>query len=177
MLDPSLQKQIFDAPVAEKQRMAEEMYEKYAADILRDAALRADVESLKKYGQQLGSHMAAAGMGKLCIRCGAGQGGGCCSLYMANETDAIQMLMNMLTGIRIREVNNDGKECCYLGKDGCLFLFKPMFCLNYNCRQIFDALSSEEICELEHLTGQLLTRQYEVEKRILDLICRAQKKS
>jgi hypothetical protein len=162
--------QLFYAPVAEKQRLAEELHQEYGADFLRHDDLRAGLELLQKYASLLNRYMAEAGMGKLCVRCAAGSGGGCCSLYMADETDAVQLLMNMLAGVTVRQGKNDSGECCYLGEKGCRFTFKPMFCLNYNCRNILAASSPENIRELERLTGQLLGGQYEVEKKLLNLI-------
>jgi len=162
-------RQLFFAPAAEKLRLAEELHQTYGADFLRHDDLRADLELLEKYASLLNSHMAKAGMGELCVRCAAGCGG-CCSLYMAGETDAVQLLLNMLAGVTVRQGRSDSGECCYLGEKGCLFTFKPMFCLNYNCRNILDALPPENIRELEQLTGQLLSRQYEVEKKLLNLI-------
>lgn len=162
--------QLFYAPVAEKLRLAEELHQQYGADFLRHDDLRAGLEQLQKYAALLNRHMAEAGMGELCVRCAAGSGGGCCSLYMAGETDAVQLLMNMLTGVTVRQVRGDSGECCYLGEKGCMFTFKPMFCLNYNCRNILAAASPENTRELEQLTGQLLGKQYEVEKKLLNLI-------
>ncbi|MCL7488948.1 MAG: hypothetical protein M8357_12340 [Desulfobulbaceae bacterium] len=162
--------QLFYAPAADKLRLAEELLQTYGAEFLRCDDLRADLELLEKYASVLNSHMAKAGMGELCVRCSAGSGGGCCSLYMAGETDAVQLLMNMLAGVTVRQGRSDSGECCYLGEKGCLFIFKPMFCLNYNCRNILEALPPENTRKLEQLTGQLLGRQYEVEKKLLNLI-------
>lgn len=162
--------QLFYAPVAEKQRLAEELHQTYGADFLRHDDLRTDLELLEKYASLLNSHMAEAGMGKLCVRCAADNGGGCCSLFMAGETDTVQLLMNMLAGLTVSQGKRDSGECCYLGEKGCLFIFKPMFCLNYNCRNIHNAASPENTRKLEQLTGQLLGAQYEVEKKLLTLI-------
>ena len=162
--------QLFDGPVKSRQHLAEELYQKHGAFLLLDEGLRADIELMKEYAHLLSAHMTKIGMGESCSRCAAGTGGGCCSLYMAGETDAIQMLMNMLAGITVLQVRNDGVECSYLGGAGCLFTFKPMFCLNYNCKSIRESVSPENARKLERLTGQLLGKQYQVEQRLLALI-------
>lgn len=164
--------QLFTVPVADKQHFAEALHQKYGADFLGQDDLRADLELLQNFAQLVNRHMAKLELGKMCVRCAAGSGGGCCSLFMAGETDAVQMLMNMLVGVPVSQVRDDGRECCYLGEKGCLFTFKPIFCLNYNCKSIRDGVSSENVTELERLTGQLLGKQYEVEKKLLELISR-----
>lgn len=162
--------QIYNAPVAAKQLLAEKLHHMYGAEFLLHDNLQADLELLQNYALLLNNLMANIGMGKLCVCCAAGEGGGCCSLYMAGETDAVQMLMNMLVGVTNEQGKINGEECSYLGEKGCLFTFKPMFCLNYNCRNILDTVSPENARELEQLTGQLLGWQYEVEKKLLALI-------
>lgn len=163
-------KNIFYAPVAQKQFLAEELHQKYTAAFLQNKDLCADLELLNECSLLLNDFMVEVEMGKLCVRCASGKGGGCCSLYMADETDVVQMLMNMLSGVTVKQVQNNTGECCYLGEHGCLFIFKPMFCLNYNCRNILNSLSSQELRQLEQLAGKLLCKQYEVEKRLLGLM-------
>ena len=56
------------------------------------------------------------------------------------------------------------------GERGCIFTYKPMFCLNYNCKKIHDAASVGDLARLEKLTGQLLGKQHEAEQRLLEII-------
>jgi hypothetical protein len=165
-----LRQQGFFGSVDEKQRCAEEMYWQYGSSLLVDKELLADFDILKKDAQHLNAHMEAMCMGELCVRCAQSEKGGCCSLFMAGETDAIQLLMNLLIGIDVKQLRSDGVECCFLGENGCLFLIKPIFCLNYNCKKIHDAASANDIQKLENLTGRLLRKQYEIEKKLLELI-------
>jgi len=67
-------------------------------------------------------------------------------------------------------VQSSGEECLFLGKKGCIFLFKPMFCLNYNCKHIYDTGTPADLQELEKLTGKLLGKQYQLEQHILNLL-------
>jgi hypothetical protein len=162
--------QIFAGSVEVKQYIAERLYQKYAAEILGRDDLRSDLELLLKYARLVQCHMTTLGMAKLCVRCAARLEGGCCSFFMTGETDAIQMLMNMLVGVPVRQVKTDGEECSYLEEKGCLFTFKPIFCLNYICKNIRDSVFPEGIRKLEQLTGQLLSQQYEVEKNFLSFL-------
>lgn len=167
-IDKELLQHCFYGSVDEKQQCAEDIYRQYNSSLLSDKELLVDFDVLKNDAQLLNAHMEAMGMGELCVRCAQNVGGGCCSLYMAGETDAIQLLMNLLAGGDVEQLRNDGVECCFLGENGCLFLIKPMFCLNYNCTNIHDAASADDINTLEKLTRQLLSKQSEIETKLLD---------
>lgn len=168
--DRTLLQRLYNGPVAARQRLAEELYQEHGRAILADQGLRADIEQLQEFANLLNRHMAGIGMDAICSRCAAGPGGGCCSLYMAGETDSIQMLINMLAGVTVHPLNNNAIDCSYLGENGCLFKFKPMFCLNYNCEKILAAVPSAMARKLERFTGQVLAKQYEVEQKLLRFI-------
>ena len=163
-----LLQQCFYGSVDEKQQCAKGIYRQYGPCLLLATDLLTDFDILKKSAELLNTHMREMSMGEICVRCARKEDGGCCSLYMAGETDAIQLLMNLLVGGSVEQVRGDDVACCLLARNGCLFLIKPMFCLNYNCTKIHDAASTQNINTLEDLTGQLLCKQYEVEKKLLD---------
>ena len=89
---------------------------------------------------------------------------------MADENDGYQLMMNWLVGCDLSFVRDDNYECHFLGPTGCTLLFKPFFCLNYNCKALIDSLADVEAAELAKTTGALLRQQYEVEK-LLHQIC------
>jgi hypothetical protein len=134
-------------------------------DTFRDAFQR-----LQKYANELNRHMSEMDLGSLCSSCAAKPTGGCCSLYMSGETDAVQMSLNILAGLDVRVSCKNGRDCVFLGDSGCIFLFKPMFCLNYNCSHIHKVGRLEDVKQLEQYTGQLLSQQYELEQHILKLL-------
>lgn len=158
---------LYYGPVSAKQRLAEELHARHRAMLLMDIRLNIFLDELKEGADQLKSQMTRMGMGEFCGQCAAEVGGGCCSLYMADEVDGIQMLINLLIGGQVGQVRNDGVECCFLSEEGCIFICKPMFCLNYNCKRIHDTASVADLNRLEELTGQLLGKQHEVEQHIL----------
>ncbi|TKB05933.1 hypothetical protein [Desulforhopalus sp. IMCC35007] len=83
---------------------------------------------------------------------------------MAGETDSLQILINLMAGVNVIPVNHNPAECCYLDTAaGCIFTFKPMFCLNYNCQSIKGQLKRAGEQQLEKLTAMLLGSQYELE--------------
>lgn len=108
------------------------------------------------------------GMPAACTVCAAtGINGGCCSLAMANETDTVLLLVNLLAGNEVSIQRTDGQECTFLGPAGCSLHFKPMFCLNYLCHRIRQLLPSAELVRLERLSGLLLQSQYQIEQLLL----------
>jgi hypothetical protein len=176
-IDKELLQRIFYSSVEEKQRCAEDIYRKYKFLLLSNKDLQKDFDILQKHTQLLNAHMGKMGMGELCSRCAENEGGGCCSHYMAGETDAIQLLMNLLVGVDVKQLRSDDVECCFLGENGCLFSIKPMFCLNYNCTRIHQAAASENIDTLGNLTGKLLGQQYEIEGKLLELLQKYEEKN
>lgn len=137
--------------------------------LMRDRFFTGAFADLRQAADTLARYMAAIGMGESCVACATNNPGGCCSREMAGETDALQMLMNMLAGMEIGVSDNHGEACCFLGEAGCIFIFKPMFCLNYNCHRIITRIGPSR-SELELLTGRLLGNQYEVEQILFDRI-------
>ena len=101
-----------------------------------DAGLQAELAALRKSCEQLNQQMEQMEMGALCTACAKRPNGGCCSAYMADNTDSIQILINLLLEKDIDQRLPEDNECCFLGPRGCLFMAKPIFCLNYNCTHI-----------------------------------------
>jgi len=119
--------------------------------------------------KELARTMAGLDLGALCAVCGTKAGGGCCSSFMAGENDVVQLLLNLLAGAPVAALREDD-ECCFLGKRGCLLLFKPMFCLNYNCQQIRQGAGPERMRRLDQATGKLLQQQYALEQLLLEVL-------
>lgn len=115
--------------------------------------------------------MADLDHGALCAVCGARDGGGCCSSFMSAENDAPQLLLNLLIGVPVAALREDA-ECCFLGNTGCLLLFKPMFCLNYNCQRIRQSAAPAQMQRLEQAVGCLLQQQYGLEQLLLVVLRR-----
>lgn len=165
-----LRQKLFFGTVDEKLEYAEELYQRFGKILLEDQPLCSELKLLDEYSQQVNSQMVAMRMGEQCSHCASLEGGGCCSNYMAGETDVLQILMNLLLGIETRKNSESQTECCYLQKNGCLFGIKPMFCLNYICTNIKQTATDEEMHTLQELTSKLLGKQYEVEKMLLNLV-------
>ena len=133
-----------------------------------DPYFQHDLAQLKEYAGAVNEQMRRMDLGPLCVECASQASGGCCSLYMSGEVDGVQVSLNRLAGLEVRVVREDGTNCVFLGSEGCIFLFKPMFCLNYLCNRIRVSATPENLTELEGLTGRLLGKQFELEQLILN---------
>ena len=151
-----------------KLEKASRLAEKYREQLLQQGEIQKQLEKTKVNVLSLDAHMTAMNMGKTCSHCAATPTGGCCSAYMGDENnDALLLLMNILAGIDVKVVCENGVECCFLGDKGCLLLFKPIFCLNYLCHRIQNESDVDDLRQLELKTGALLTAQSDLEQLLI----------
>ncbi len=158
--------------VTDKRRHGLLLYEHIGTELANLAETKKYVQRLDQLAKTLHHSMESLVMFTLCSKCGEQVEGGCCSDFMAGETDAIQLLMNMLMDIKIEVQRQDVLECCYLGDKGCIFTLKPFFCLNYNCSDILKGNTITALKPYIQATGQLLSEQNRMEEYILTYLRR-----
>jgi hypothetical protein len=147
---------------------AQDLAASYAVKLLQEPEICRQLGLLKDNLAVLEAHMTAMEMGKSCTSCAKREDGGCCSVYMGNENnDALLLLLNILAGIDVALVCDNGVECCFLGGKGCILLYKPIFCLNYLCGHIRKASTPEMLDALDRKSGALLSGQYEMEALLI----------
>lgn len=162
---------VYDGTVDQRRQTAIDLAEKYGEQLILDERIDKQLKLLLKRVAQLNTHMQERmQLGDLCSRCASREDGGCCSRYMAGETDSLQLLMNILAGVAIAACNDNDGECCYLGAKGCIFPIKPMFCLNYNCRQIISGAPAPALAQLLQLAGLVLNSQYKLEQLLIEIL-------
>ena len=132
-----------------------------------ETALAAALAELRKHAEALAAHMRRLDFGALCTACASRPDGGCCSAYMADNVDAVLLLINLLLGGDVRPVGTDPAGCRFLGERGCVLLIKPIFCLNYNCRAILDTTPAAGLAELFRRAAAVLSGQTRVEELLL----------
>ncbi len=162
----------YTAPVARRLAAARHLYRDHGQDLARDPAIRSGLAGIRRLAADLEEQMQAMDMGRRCSACAARAGGGCCSAVMADNTDAILLLINLLLGGDPGWQEDSPAECAFLGREGCTLAVKPIFCLNYNCSQIREAAGRGEMETLERLAGRLLSAQTGVERTILEWLGR-----
>ena len=160
----------YSGTVADKLAVARKLYTRHAVNLAASPLLREELELLRHHALALAGHMQSMELGRLCTHCATQDNGGCCSAYMADNTDALLLLINLLLGIQVRCRDNEDESCCFLGEQGCLFLVKPIFCLNYNCKNILDSAEVASLENLYRLAATVLSQQTKVESLLLDTL-------
>ena len=166
----TLYSRVYDGTIEQRLALAHRFFTDLGAELLADAKVVDRLARVLERAGRLEEQMTAMVMGATCSRCAMEPGGGCCSSYMANENDAVQLLMNLLAGVVVEQVRHDGIECCFLAETGCILTLKPLFCLNYNCGRIKEAASASELALLEQRTGDLLRAQVDLEQHLLQIL-------
>ena len=158
---------IFFGTVATKITLAHDLHNQHRETLLADASISSQLLRLTDLSRALSKEMSALDMGACCSQCASRANGGCCSSYMANETDAILLLINLLQGQEVARQREEDSECLFLNSEsGCTLSPKPMFCLNYNCRHIL-AQDPTLLASLASATGDILRGQTDLEASIL----------
>jgi hypothetical protein len=155
---------------AEKLTEARTLFAQLADRLTASLTFQRELDQLRRHSQALNQHMRTMNLGQLCSGCAARPGGGCCSAYMANNTDSLQMLINLLLGVEVAQQQESGGNCRFLGAQGCLFLVKPIFCLNYNCTHILDSAEPKNLEVLYPLAAAVLSQQTKIEEVLLEAL-------
>ncbi len=172
---PHLYDLIYGGEIGAKLEVTKRLFLFYGEQLAKDPQVSAYMTSALGLHKALRRQMELMEMDRICTECAQGKGGGCCSAAFAGETDVIQLLMNLLAGVVVDVQHNNEKECCYLGPKGCIFLFKPIFCLNYNCPRITSGGRQHALLTLEQRTGKLLSAQHDLENRLIDFLRKKEK--
>jgi len=160
----------FSGTVDEKLATAHQLLAQYGKKLLQHKDIKDYLAGLRHHETILDAQMGAMEMGKRCSACASTPKGGCCSNYMAGNTDAILLLINLLINIDVTIQHDNGIDCCFLGRQGCILPIKPIFCLNYNCTHIQNSATTDEMQLLHRHAGTLLSLQTKTEGLLLDLI-------
>ena len=155
---------LYFGDVSSKMENARRLHREFGGRLRADREIQEGLNRLVLLERKVTEAMRSMGMVELCAECGARPAGGCCSAKMANETDAMLLLINLSAGFEVSRKRDDDYECCFLGPEGCSLRFKPFYCLNYLCRRIYAAGSSEQIGEVQRATAEFLGQLLVVEE-------------
>jgi hypothetical protein len=155
---------LYFGDVPSKIEEAHRLHRELGARLRTNRELQEGLDRLARLEQKVTEAMRSMGMFELCAECGGQPAGGCCSAKMANETDSMLLLINLSAGFEVSRKRDDDYECCFLGPGGCSLRFKPFYCLNYLCRQIRTASSSEQLGCIERATAEFLGQLVVVEE-------------
>lgn len=146
--------------------IAKNIYRTLGSDLFTDQICQSLLQ-MKVLEKDLAEQMKLVNFAQFCRQCAAKEGGGCCSVFMADENEALQLLMNLMAGVAVDICREDGKECYFLAEKGCILVYKPMFCLNYDCTTIKNCDSQIAFSRYESSCGNLLQEQWRLEQLLL----------
>jgi hypothetical protein len=160
-------KDLYFGTVAVKLAAARDLHYRFGSRLHAEPAIAKLLPVLAEYARELQQQLQNMGLTEQCRLCGGSPAGGCCSLEMTGEADAILLLANMLIGCQVAVSHRGGSECGFLDHQGCSLRLKPIFCLNYNCRNIRTDSSAANMLILARATGRLLAAGTELEQSLL----------
>jgi len=161
---------LYGTSLPERLLLAQRLFAAHGKRLLALAVMQRHLETLHLLQKEVSRCMAESAMPEYCRSCAtASFSGGCCSRAMAEENDAVLLLLNLLSGCTVEVQRDDGIECLFLGSAGCTLRFKPFFCLNYLCRQLRHKMDQAELRELEKASGRLLQEQFAAEQFLLGI--------
>lgn len=149
-----------------KMENAHRLHRDFGARLGADSEIRRSLKRLVHLEEAVAEAMRSMGMFELCAECGGQPTGGCCGASMANETDSMLLLINLIAGFEVSRRREDDHECCFLGPEGCSLKFKPFLCLNYLCRKVCIDRTAEELAGLRSATSELLGQLLVVEELV-----------
>ena len=170
-MQPSTLDALYGGSLLDRLQLAIDLWSDHGAQFLSRPALQDHLNTCHVLQDNVRLCMEESGMPAFCHCCArSSESGGCCSLAMTEENDAVLLLLNLLAGSPVKLQRSGGTECLFLGKTGCSLRFKPFFCLNYLCRQLRENTNPTELIKLEQATGRLLQQQYATEQYILGIL-------
>jgi hypothetical protein len=119
---------LYFGDVSSKIESAHRLHREFGSRLRADGRIRTNLDRLIHLDQEVSEAMRSMGMLELCADCGSQPPVGCCSAVMANETDAMLLLINLSAGLEASSKRDDGHECRFLGSAGCSLKFKPFVC-------------------------------------------------
>jgi len=173
--DAYLVQTYYSGTAAAKLSVARELHQRLGGKLAAAPPLREGLAQLHHQALALETHMRSMALGHLCSRCASRTGGGCCSADMADNTDSIMLLTNLLLGVTIDCQEQETADCCYLGQQGCLFVVKPFFCLTYNCSHILNHADDPGLAGLYRHAGAVMGQQGRVESLLLKALGQARR--
>jgi hypothetical protein len=155
---------LYFGDVSSKMENAHRLHRELGSRLRADQEIQKSLDHLVHLEKKVAEAMRSMSMFEVCAECGGQPTGGCCSAKMANETDAMLLLINLSAGFEVGRERDDDYECCFLGPQGCSLKFKPIYCLNYLCRQIYTAASSRQLARIQGATAEFLGQLVAVEE-------------
>ncbi len=138
-----------DHPIEKKIEWAEQLYERFGPELVRDAAIAHLIDEYLSSVQETWKAMEVSGVTAQCTSCAIDDGGSCCGKGIENKFDVTLLLVNRLLGSHLPKKRWDRNGCWFLGEKGCTIKARHVICINYLCRRIYDNIAQKELQELQ----------------------------
>jgi len=135
-------------PIEEKIAWAQQCYQEFGDDLLKEKKLVDLLANLKAAVVTSRREMALTGIVEICRRCDQEEGGSCCGAGLENRYDGWLLLINLLLGVKLPKTRQQTNSCFLLGKNGCLLMARHVICINYLCKKITDLIDPHTIMDL-----------------------------
>lgn len=151
------------SPLVRKISEAEAFLRERAPYFLSDPEFKRLLEGFLTCHQSVQEAFQRTGAFGYCRDCGEGPKGGCCLKEASFWYDTHALAVNILLGIRM-DLNNSPDRCAFLGKGGCILLYRDEFCVNFFCGPLTEFLGKDTVDSLRALAGRQLWAGHRLEE-------------
>ena len=155
-----------DHPIEVKLKWAHILFDNCAEELLSEDTV---VRLLEEYKESIASNwkkMAETGVVDECTKCALQDGGSCCGSGIENKFDVVNLLINLLLGVKLPSKPWDPTGCWFLGEKGCLITARHVICVNFMCRRLYDRLSPEALKVVQYAMQEETERAFMLEEYI-----------
>ena len=142
--------------IEEKIEEARVLHGAWADRLRRDGGIRDLLARLEQNIQASMKAMRALRVVQACKWCEEQEGGSCCGAGIENRYDPLLLLINLLLGVSLPDRQKYLDSCYFLETDGCCLKARHVLCVNYLCKKLQQALSTDELNTLQAIVGEEL---------------------
>jgi len=158
---------LYFAELGARIERARELYGRHGRRLRERVVGEARLDELDRLAAEVEARMREVGIERLCAECGREFDGACCTAHISEQSDALQLLLNLMLGCEVETFECGPDACRFLGPGGCSVQLKPMICINHLCPELRQALPAADLDRVAHATADLLNAQVEAEDLVL----------
>lgn len=142
------------------------LYEKHGNRLLADHDVSRSLKTYRDAIARTGELMRQMGVHRQCSRCASEGSGSCCFPGIEEGYDHILLLINLLMGSSLPDVQEIPRSCLFVGPHGCKLLARYYYCVHFLCPGLHDVLEPLTVKILLRTVGEELHAGWETERAI-----------
>ena len=142
--------------IQDKIEQAHNLLETCGSSLIEDPSIHALLRKLRDSIENTYQIMLSLGVVAECKNCEEKEGGSCCGAGIENKYDAVLLMINLVLGGSLQNLEPDGNSCYFLGKNGCKLIARHVLCVNYICEKLQKKLTRKELIALQTSAGEEL---------------------